>query len=254
MAKKTETTINVVEFNTGRVDFCIMGRTPLILNRMSEKTKNELLMPKGRKTAADKAGTLKHNPYQEFRDSPYLDVDHKAPTYLNHLASSFKCAIRGAGVDVPGSSKAQLGRLLWVEGERVSIYGVPKLFISTTRSSDINRTPDMRTRAIVPQWACKLSVSFMQPLLNAKVVGNLLAAAGLIQGVGDWRPEKGNGNYGQFLLVNENDTEYQSIIKNGGRQQQLKAMQNPEPYDHETADQLAWFDDAAEQRGLKIVK
>ncbi len=251
-AKGKSASIDVVEFDVGKVDFCILGRTPIILNRMSEKAKHELLMPKGRKTAADKARSLKHNPYEEFRDSPYTNLDKNADTYIEHLSTAFKAAIRGAGVDVPGATKAQLGRLLWVEGERVSIYGAPRLFMSVTRSADMNRTPDVRTRAIIGNWACRLTVSFIQPMLNVKTVANLLAAAGLTQGVGDWRPEKGSGNYGQFQLVEEKNKEFQAAVKVGYREQ-FAAMQNPVTYDHETDDLLTWANEEADRRGLKLV-
>lgn len=252
MAK--EATIEVQEMHTNRVEFCILGRTPIILNRMSEKAKYELLFPKGRKTAAEKATSLKHNPYQEYRDSPYTIPDEDAPTYIAQLATSFKAAIRGAGVDVPGATKAQLGRLMWVEGERLPLYGEPRLFMAVTRSADMNKTPDVRTRCCIPRWACKVSVSFVTPQLNAKTVGNLLAAAGLTQGVGDWRPQKGSGNYGQFDLVSADDPEFLDIINNGGRNVQKAAMDNPIPYDEDTEELLAWFYNEAERRGVDVAK
>jgi len=250
---KQEASIEVVEISTNRVDFCILGRTPLILNRMSEKAKYELLFPKGRKTAAQKATSLKHEPLKEFRSAPYTIPDESAPTLLAHLATAFKNALRGAGVDVPGATKAQLGRLLWVEGEKVSIYGTPKLFMSVTRSADMNRTPDIRTRVIVPQWGCRLSISFVKPQLTMKTVANLLAAGGLIQGVGDWRPEKGSGSYGQFELVGEKDADFNRVLKMG-RADQQHAMDHPECYDQETEDLLAWFYDEAGRRGIEMVK
>lgn len=252
-AQKKSASIDVVEMDVGSVDFCILGKTPIILNRMSEKAKHELLMPKGRKTAAEKARSLKHNPYQEFRDSPYTSQDAESPTLIEHLATAFKAAIRGAGVDVPGATKAQLGRLLWVGGERISIYGDVRLLMSVTRSADMNKTPDIRSRAIIPQWACKLTVSFVQPVLNVKTVANLLATAGLIQGVGDWRPEKGSGNYGQFQVVSDDDERFVSILSNYGRERQIAAMRDPVCYDQETEDLLSWFDDEADNRGLSIV-
>ena len=253
MAAK-EATLEVQEMSTNRVEFCILGRTPIILNRMSEKAKYELLFPKGRKTAAQKANSLKHNPYQEFRDSPYIIPNDTAPTLISHLATSFKAAIRGAGVDVPGATKAQLGRLMWVEGERIPLFGEPRLHMSVTRSADMNRTPDVRTRCCIPRWACKISLSFVTPQLNHKTVGNLLAAAGLTQGVGDWRPEKGSGNFGQFDVVSPDNEELNAIISSGGRDVQNRLMDHPVPYDQDTEELLAWFYDEAERRGIEVVK
>lgn len=252
MATKKEATMEVQEIATNRVEFCILGRTPLILNRMSEKAKYELLFPKGRKTTAQKASSLKHNPHEEFRSSPYTLPDPEAPTLLAHLATSFKAAIRGAGVDIPGATKAQLGRLMWVEGERLPVYGSPRLHMAITRSRDINATPDVRTRCCVPRWATRITLQFVTPQINAKTVGRLLAAAGLIQGVGDWRPEKGSGNFGQFDVVSADDPEFLHVIETGGRDVQTEAMANPVPYDEETEELLSWFYEEADRRGVAI--
>lgn len=253
-AKKstTSTTLDVMSLDVGTVDFCILGRTPLIHNRMSEKASRELLMPKGRKSAAEKAQSLKHNPYEEFSASPYIDKEG-GPTYITFLATAFKAAIRGAGIDIPGATKAQLGRLMWVEGERIPVYGVPRLFMAITRSADMNRTPDVRTRAIMPEWACRITISFVRPMLNVKTVGNLLAGAGLIRGVGDWRTEKGSGNYGQFEVVDEANKDFVRICENFGREKQVEAMSKPACYDHETEELLSWFYSEAESRGLELV-
>lgn len=253
-AKKlgTESTLDIMSLDVGSVDFCILGKTPLIHNRLAEKARQELLMPRGRKTAAQKAASMKHNPYEEFRSAPYVDKDG-GPTYITFLATAFKASIRGAGTDIPGATKAQLGRLMWVEGERIPMFGDPRLFMSITRSADMNRTPDVRTRAIMAEWACRITVSFVRPMLNVKTVGNLLAGAGLIRGVGDWRTEKGSGNYGQFLVVDEDNADFKRICEKYGRSHQLAAMQNPVCYDHETEELLDWFDEEGEARGLSIV-
>lgn len=244
--------LDVLKVDHGQIEFMVLGTTPLILNRMSEKVLRELLMPKGRKNAAEKASSLKHDPMEEFRASPYIDPDDDAPTYLQHLASAFKGAIKSAALDLPGSSKAQIGRLTWVNGERISIYGVPQIFLSVTRSADINRTPDVRTRAIVPQWCARLSVSFVRPNLKEQAVANLLASAGLTQGVGDWRPGKGSGTYGQFELVAADDPRFAHLVKHAGRKAQIAAMQDPEPYDQESSELLAWFAVESNRRGFKV--
>src|SRR5580765_1634842 len=186
----------IIEVTRGQFDCCILGTSPLILNRMSEKAKRELLMPKGRKNAIEKATTLKHEPVAEYRASAYRLHDEDAPTLLAILSTAFKRAIGTAALDMPGAKKAQIGRLTYIEGEYVGIFGVPKLFMSIVRSADMNKTPDVRTRAIVPQWACRVGITYVEPLIRPQAVANLLAAAGLTVGVGDWRSEKGAGSYG----------------------------------------------------------
>lgn len=254
--KNTATTDEVSEIlKVEQANFVcyLLGTSPIILNRMSEKAKHELLLPKGRKNAVEKATTLKHKPVEEYRASAYKLSDPNAPTYLAHLSTAFKGALRTAALDMPGAKKSQIGRLTYIAGDYVGIYGVPKLLMSVTRSADINKTPDIRTRAIVPKWACKVVVTYVQPLIRAQAVANLLAAAGLTIGVGDWRPEKGAGSYGQFRIVDQNDPEYLAIVKEGGRQAQIDAIETPVCYDDETAELLAWYDDEVGRRQLKGV-
>jgi hypothetical protein len=243
--------INVQRVNEVRAEFCILGKTPLILNRMSEKAARELLLPR-KKTAADRAANLKHNPPEEYRASAYKSVGDDAPTRLLVLSTAFKGAMRSVAVDIPGAAKAQIGRLTYVEGDYVNIYGAPKLLMSITRSSDMNKTPDVRTRAIVPEWACRIAVKFVSPLLKQQAVANLLASAGIMRGVGDWRPEKGSGSYGQFELVDSDDKRFLEIIKKGGRKAQDSGLADPVPYDAESAELLTWFTTEATGRGFKV--
>lgn len=244
--------IFIMESEVGVMDFCILGTSPIIMNRMSAKAKGELLAPKGRKNAAEKASTLKHDPYAEFRESPYVMAGDDSPTYLGLLPTAFKRAMMTAALDMPGAKKAQIGRLVSVDWGMQPVHGIPKLFMAVTRSADINRTPDIRSRVIVPKWACRLTVTFVKPMIREQSVANLLAAAGIQSGVGDWRQEKGSGSYGWFRLVGADDPEWKRIVTEGGRAAQIAAMENPEPYDDETAELLGWFDVEAKRRGFKV--
>lgn len=248
--KQEESVLEVPRLDVESLQVRIVGTSPLILHRMSQKASNELLLPKGRKTAADKAANLKHNPIEEFRASAYLLPS--GPTLLGFMASALKKAIMTAALDLPGMKKSQIGRLLWVEEQFVPIWGEPLLFMSVVRSSDINRTPDIRTRAIVPEWCTEFRVSYVRPLLTAQAVANLISAAGSVAGIGDWRPEKGAGNYGQFALVTDETERVFEKIQNLGREAQQRALDEPQPYDDESAELLSWFVGEAQRRGFTL--
>jgi hypothetical protein len=254
-AKKSTPTSEVVsevlKVSTGSIDLSILGTSPLVLNRMSEKAKHELLMPKGRKNAAERATSLKHIPIDEYRASAYTLKD--GPTLLALMATAFKGALRSAALDMPGAKKAQIGRLTYIEGDLVGIYGVPKLFMAIVRSADMNKTPDVRTRAIVPEWACQLRVTYVEPLIRANAVINLMAAAGITIGVGDGRPEKGAMSYGQFKIVSPDDANFKRILKEGARKAQQAGLQSPVCYDDETTELLSWFDTERAHRQMKGV-
>lgn len=240
----------ILKVSTGTVTCYLLGTSPLIMNRLSEKVQFELLMPRGRKTDAERATTLKHDPYAEYRASVHRISDPKQPL-LGLPTLAFKSAIRTAALDMPGAKKAQIGRLTQVNGEYFGVYGVPRLFMRPTRSADMNRTPDIRTRAILKEWACVVTFEYVRPLITSQAVTNLLAAAGITIGVGDWRSEKGSGSYGQFRIVAPSDATWKKIVKNGGRVAQQRALEHPVCYDDESTELLSWFDAELAQRKLK---
>lgn len=229
------------------ISVALLGTTPLIYNRMTAKAKRELLFPKGRKTAADKAASVKHSPLEEYRDSAYTVPD--GDTLLSMLATSLKGAMCTAALDQPGSSKAQVGRLVWVLGEHLRVYGVPQLHMGVVRQAGIARTPDVRTRAIVPRWALLAEISYVVPILSTTSVINLVGAGGQTAGIGDFRTEKGKGNYGQYEVVNPEDPRLLELIATGGREAQEAALADPECYDQDGAELLAWYQEEVVLRG-----
>lgn len=249
--EKSESTIQVMEVKRGRVTFCVLGTTPLLYHRLAQKAQRELLLPSPKKNRSEKESALKHDPFAEFRGSVHSTSDEKAPTLLTIPALSFKCALSNAAIDIPGSAtKAAIGRLSYVETDYLPCWGLPKLHMGIVRMADMARTPDVRTRACLPQWATRLTISYVRPILTEEVIANLLAGAGIMQGVGDFRTQKGKGNFGSFELVEEKDPRFQALLKIG-RKQQIAAMENPECYDGETAELLSWFSSEAKRREFK---
>ncbi len=253
MATKNQDSGEVViqEIQRGRFECCIIGTTPFIANRMSQKVLQTLLAPTGKKNAAEKASTMKHDPIKEFRDSPYRIDDKKSPTLLGILPTSFKGAMGTAALRSPGVSKTAIGQLVYVEGEMLGLYGLPKVFMSVTRSADMNKTPDVRTRALLPEWACRIAIEYTKPILREQSIVTLLSTAGIVSGVGDWRQEKGSGSYGCFRLCSADDKDFVRIIKTMGRAAQQEALDKPQPHNDETSELLQWYGVEIRRRGFK---
>jgi hypothetical protein len=252
-AKPESTEISVMEVQRGVIEFLILGDSPFISNAMSAHVRQELLFPSQKKNSAEKASTLKHDPFAEFRRSMYTDLSDTAETRIVMPSTSFKKSLMGAALDLPGVQKTQVGRLTYVNGSNVSIYGIPKIMLAVVRNSDINRTPDVRSRAIIEQWAAKVSITYTKPLIKESAIVNLLAAAGMTQGIGDWRIQKGSGNYGAFSLVGADNNDFQRIVKTGGREAQDAAIFSPESFDSETDELLSWYSAEVKRRGFKAV-
>jgi hypothetical protein len=79
---------------------------------------------------------------------------------------------------------------------------------------------------------------------------NLLAAAGFQSGVGDWRQEKGSGNYGSFKIVAADDPDWNRIVNSQGRAAQQDALDDPVSYNAESGEMLAWFSKEKSARGF----
>jgi hypothetical protein len=66
-----DTAISVLKFDQAVVKARILFRTPLVMNRMPQKAREQLLLPPPPKNKAARLQTLKHDPPNEFRDSVY---------------------------------------------------------------------------------------------------------------------------------------------------------------------------------------
>src|SRR5215469_8361388 len=114
--RKESSDIEVTKLEQGEVTFWLLGTTPFYCNRVAEKAKRELLLPRtGRLTAAQKEQNLKHDPDAEFRDSPYLRrPDDAGPTRVMMKATAIKGAIGQAAIDMPTAvARAQIDRLTY---------------------------------------------------------------------------------------------------------------------------------------------
>jgi hypothetical protein len=230
----------------GQISVWIRGRTPFICNRLGAKAAQELLFPSGKKSAADKQQLLKHDPVKEYRSSMHMHSGNH-PSRLVFPASGLKGSMATAALETKGTNKTQIGRLVWVNGYELPLFGVPELFMSVVRQADMNKTPDIRTRAILREWCMPATIQFVKPQMAEKGMLQLLANGGIIIGMGDFRQEKGKGSFGQFEVVPE--AECKEIVKAGSAKAQDEAIANPVCFDTETERLLSWFLEEVKARG-----
>lgn len=236
VAKKPET-LQIDALKQGRVTLRLIGTTPFYFNAMSAKAKRTLLIGGGKKTAAQRK-ELKHDPEQEFRDSVYRQPT--GDTLLCFPAPGVKGAMATAALETPGVTKTSVQRLIFLPQQKVNIWGKPQLKMDVVRSADMNRTPDVRTRAFLPRWCAEVDIAFVSPALSVHSIVSLLSNAGVVCGIGDFRQEKGKGSFGTFAVSGSDDMgDWQNLwddITAEGRAVQEAAMDHPEYADQETAD------------------
>ena len=237
VTKKTgNDTVEIHALKQGRITLRMIGQTPLYFNSMSAKSKRDLLIGGGKKTAAQKK-EIKHDPEQEFQDSVY--TQSKGDTLLCFPAAGVKQAMATAALETGGITKSSVQRLIFLPQSHINIWGKPYLKMDVVRSADMNKTPDVRTRAFLPEWCAEVEIRFVTPTLGGMGITSLLQNAGTICGIGDFRQEKGKGGYGTWTVCSAEEMEkFQDIwdeITKEGRDVQEVAMQQPVCFDEETS-------------------
>ena len=236
----------------GATKAILVGRTGLYCHRMSAKAKRLLMIGGRKKTAAERL-EIKHDPRVEFMDSMYVQEGFHAHSHIMFPSMAIKSAMGTAALAVPGIRKTDVQRLVFLPHEFVPVFGIPKLRMDITRSSDMNRTPDVRTRAYFAEWAVEVDIQYATPALSKKAIGTLLTNAGLMCGIGDNRQEKGKGSFGTFNAVKLMDPAFtvtaddiDADLLDGAAQ--LAAIKEPQPANRETEELLREFDGEVESR------
>ncbi len=244
--KKAEAgSLQIDPLKQGRVTLKLIGSTPLYFNAMSVKAKRTLLIGGGKKTAAEKR-ELKHDPEQEFRDSTYRLSS--GPTLLGFPAPGIKGAMATAALETAGVTKTSVQRLIFLPQTMVSVWGRPLLKCDVVRSADMNKTPDIRTRAFLPRWAAEVEIAYISPTLSLHSVVSLLSNAGTIVGIGDFRQEKGRGSFGTFTVHGDDAPPLWGDLMEEGREAQEDALANPAPADDDTAELLSIIEEEQKRR------
>lgn len=169
----------------------IVGTSPLITHKWSEKAKKEM---------RDKHmghATLKKEPKDpdaDFNAARYLDA--KGRDCVPGLA--FKNAAVEAGVMV-NVFKTTLRKAFFVTDELIPLTfkGRPVMREDMVRNS--NGQPDIRYRPMYEEWSCKVKVQFNPRMITAEQLVNLFNNAGASVGICEWRPEK-DGIFGRFQV------------------------------------------------------
>lgn len=234
------------------INLRIIGTTAMFQNRMSAKTQQYLLAGGGKKTRVEKMA-IKHHPLKEYQDS--AETMSSGPTALGLRVTAVKSAMSTAALETAGLTMTSSKRLIFIEGtdgngELAPLYGIPKLRMDVVRSADMNKTPDIRTRAFLEKWGCELTIQYIAPQLSGTSIVTLLHNAGLIIGVGDYRQEKGKGNFGLWRVVGqgEKDEEWDDLVANHGRMRQMAALAHPEYAGSETESLMAWYEAETKRR------
>lgn len=199
--------IHVRRIGTQRILVPIIGTTPLIMHKFSEKAKRQMLdAMQGKKNVK----TIR-DPEADYRQSMYRTANG-----YGFPAIAFKnCTVSAARFYDKSVTMTELRQCLFFHGilspehdpqPLVPIDGDPHMredVVTVGRGST-----DLRYRGEFLEWSAVLDVTYVKSALTADSVVSLIEAGGMGVGVGEWRPEK-KGDNGTFGI--DGDREIQEI-------------------------------------------
>lgn len=176
----------------------ILGTTPLIVHRFSEKAKKQMLdAMQGRKSPK-----VAKDPEAEYEAAFYRLKDGR----YGFPIVAFKQATIGAARFYPKNAVTMTGlrQCMFFRGEigadglgLAAIVGEPRMredVVTVGRGSS-----DLRYRPEFAEWSTTVDVTYVTSALTRSSILSLIDAGGMGIGVGEWRPEK-NGDFGTFRI------------------------------------------------------
>lgn len=192
--------VELPPLNLQRIEVTLVGDTPFIMHKWSEKAKKEMLDKQMKKAKAAKAAK---DPQRDFEESIYVIGKHKDRQLYGFPVVAFKSSAVTACTSIGGITKVQARQAFRILGEFAYIEGAePRMREDMVRVG--MGTADIRYRGEFWPWWTTLAISHNANVMSAEQILNMLNTAGFGVGVGEWRPEK-DGQYGCFHVADPDD-------------------------------------------------
>jgi hypothetical protein len=197
--------VEVSRIDAETITVPIVGTSPLIVHRFSEKAKRMMLdNMQGRKSPK-----VSKDPEADYQDAFYVIDEGR----LGFPATAFKLATIGGARYYSQVTMVALKMSLFVHGEMgsdglqlVEITGEPHMREDVVRLSGRGSSTDLRYRPQFDEWSTALRVTYVKAMLTRESVLSLIDAGGLGVGVGEWRPERG-GDFGTYTIDESREIE-----------------------------------------------
>lgn len=206
VAKAAEaTTINLMQHKKERVRLTIVGDTPLITHKFSEKMKKQMLEAQVKNKV--KAPKEPQNPEQEFIDATYFLEDGRP----GFPSVAVKAATVNAATLFPGVTKVALKQAIKVIGEGaeqlIAIEGSePEMREDVVRVG--MGTAALRYRPQFWPWSAQVEIEYIPTAISLESIIALVDAGGS-GGICEWRPsapKSYTGSYGTYHVDHDSVT------------------------------------------------
>lgn len=205
---KNTTEITIPAINIQFITLKIVGDTPLIVHKWSEKAKREILEKQQKK--AKTKGYDVCDPVADFVNSIYwLEGEPEEKTEAGFEAAiksgkarfgfpsiGLKAAATSAGYRSEVTKNiVSINAKFHILGDYIEIDGIPEMRedMVTVQSGGA----DLRYRGEFKEWSSTFTVKYNASAISAEQIVNLINLGGFASGIGEWRVEK-SGSNGMF--------------------------------------------------------
>lgn len=192
--KTTDQIIELPALTIRRMLLTIVGDSPLIVHRWSEKAKKQMLDKQMKKATQAKAAK---DPKKDFEESLYVIGNRKSkgPKKYGFPAVGLKKAAVDACSHISGVTKVVARGAFHIDGELVHIKGKPTMREDMVKIA--MGTADIRYRGEFKDWSATFEIRYNEKVISAEQIVNMINTAGFAVGIGEWRPQR-DGVYGMF--------------------------------------------------------
>lgn len=194
----TETKLVIPPIKKETVKITIIGDSPLLVNKFSEKSKREMLE---KQTKSAKGAKEARDPMAEVLAATYVlpDGSYGIP------ASGIKnCAVSACKFcDGVPMTKAKGAFFVLEDADglvKLTVKGKPAIDERMVAIGPFGRKVKMaRFRPRFDDWSCTFKIVYSPELISAEQLANLFERAGFSVGLCEYRPEK-SGSMGMFSV------------------------------------------------------
>jgi len=186
--------IHIEPLETEIIDIDIIGITPLLMNRFSER-QQELL----KKYWEGLKGTRKKDiptEKQIVEEATYYNDDGKVCFPTSGFRRGIEEVAKDKMIDIGFTGKAAKGSIRFLEP--LTEINFKEMVINKSWGK-VKKTPKLAIRPEFRDWSCKLKIAYNPRVVSTTSLLNLLNWAGSYCGLGDWRPST-SGTYGQYKV------------------------------------------------------
>lgn len=192
-------TVGFHEIDRRKMELRVVGTSPLIIHKFSEKARKAIEDKQQKKAKGAKEA---RDPRSEYLACFYMLGGTKPETKgarYGFPAAGFKGASVDACTFIDGMTKVSARGAFHVIADEglveIEALEPPRMREDTVRVG--MGTLDLRYRPEFPRWAATLVIEYNHAAISPEQIVNLFNVAGFAVGVGDWRPQR-DGMNGMF--------------------------------------------------------